>query len=336
MMVRNEREQSSVRRYLLNQLNDAEQRAVERELLTDEAFSEELEIVEDELIDEYLKGELSRKERIGFEKFFLTHETRKHKFRAGETLKRHFDKVSPSPTPPRIVAVFRQLFNPFSLPAPITAAVAILAVAVVGGVIWRAFFYQSNLQKGLIALNQSYRQERPVEARISSFDYAPFRPTRGEPGKVDTLEQTRAERLLTEAFSDNPNADANHALGKMYLSRRVFDKAIEHLEQAERADANDASIYADLGAAYLEKGKLDTNLGPNQDAFRFSLENLNHALELKPDLREALFNRALIHQYQGQNDRAASDWRSYLEQDSNSPWATEARDNLRLLEEGDR
>jgi hypothetical protein len=82
-MVRNEREQSSARRYLLNQLTDAEQKAVELELLSDDAFSEELEIVEDELIDEYLQGELSRKERKRFEEFFLTHETRKHKLAAG-------------------------------------------------------------------------------------------------------------------------------------------------------------------------------------------------------------------------------------------------------------
>jgi tetratricopeptide (TPR) repeat protein len=97
-------------------------------------------------------------------------------------------------------------------------------------------------------------------------------------------------------------------MGQMYLLQRQFDKAIEHLEQAKRADPNDVSIYADLGAAYLEKGKLDNN----QDVFRLSLENLNPALVLKPDLREALFNRALLYQSQGMNDQAGSDWRSYL------------------------
>ncbi len=331
-MVRNKREQSSVRRYLLNQLTDADQRAVESELLTDQTFSEELEIVEDELIDEYLNGELSREERKRFEKFFLAHETRKRKLRAGETLKRHFDRVSPSPSASSKFGSLGKWFNPFSLSPSVAVALAILIVAVVGAVTWRALFYQSDLQKGLIALNESYRQGRPVEARISNFAYAPFSPTRGEPSKVNTLEQSRAERLLSEAFSEKPDADADHALGQMYLLRRQFDKAIEHFEQAKRAGANNASIYADLAAAYMEKGKLDTSLGPNQPTFRLSLENLNRALELKPDLREALFNRALVHQYQGLNDQAESDWRTYLERDSNSAWATEARDNLRLLE----
>ncbi|HET6978742.1 MAG TPA: hypothetical protein VFI24_20590 [Pyrinomonadaceae bacterium] len=330
-MARNEREQGTVRRYLLNQLNDAEQKAVEHELLADETFSEELDIVEDELIDAYLNGELSRQERKRFERFFLAHETRKDKLRGGQTLKRHFGKVSPTPSPRGFVAFIKPLFNPF--PSQIGAVVAILAVAVVGVVVWRVLFYQSDLQKGLIALNESYRQERLVEARISNFNYAPYRPTRGgEPGKVNTLEQTRAERLLSEAYSKKPDAATNHALGQMYFLRRDFDKAIEHLEQAKRADANNAGIYVDLAAAYLEKGRLDNK--PEQDqTLLLSIENLNRALELKPNLREALFNRALVHQYQGLNDQAVSDWRAYLEQDANSPWATEARDNLRAVEQ---
>src|SRR5262249_42333374 len=158
-----------------------------------------------------------------------------------ETLKRHFDKVSPTPVPGKSRSLGKW-FIPFSLPVPIAAAVAILVVAVVGAVTWRVFFYQSDLQKGLIALNESYRQERPVEARISNLSYAPFTPTRGEPSKVNTLEQRRAEQLLSEAFSEKPDADAHHALGQMYLLQRQFDKAIEHLEQAKQTDANNAGI----------------------------------------------------------------------------------------------
>ena len=328
-MARNEPEQSSAKRYLLHQLTDAEQKAVELELLSDDAFSEELEIVEDELIDEYLKGELSRNESKRFEEFFLAHETRKRKLLAGEALKRHFDTISPTPAAPRKFGFLRKWFNPFSLSPSVAVAVGIVIVAVVGAVTWRAFFYQSDLQKGLVALNESYRQERPIETRISNLTYAPFRPTRGDTGMVNSLEQRRAEELLYEAFSEKPDADAHHALGQMFLLQRQFDKAIEHLEQAKRADPNNAGIYADLGAAYLEKGKLDSN----QDAFRLSLENFNRALELKPNLREALFNRALLYQNQGLTEQAESDWRSYLKLDSESPWATEARDNLRLLEE---
>lgn len=335
-MVRNEleRERHSVRRYLLNQLTTSEQQAVELKLLSDEAFADELEIVEDELIDEYLRGELSTKERASFEKYFLAHETRQRKLQAGEALKRHFHKVSPNPIPSAPSSNLG-FFGSFLRSPSFAVAVSIIGVAVIGVVGWYALFSESNLQKGRLALNEAYRQERPVEARISEQAYAPFSPTRGGPDKVNKLEQSRAERLLSEAFSESANADTHHALGRMFLLQRQTDKAIEHLEQAKKADSNNPNIYADLGAAYLEKGKLefDPEPGKSSEAFRLSLENLQRALELNPNLHAALFNRALVHQYQDQNEEAEADWRAYLERDSSSQWATEARDNLRLLEE---
>ena len=321
MMVRQEREQNSIRRYLLNQLSSAKQQAVELQLLSDETFADELEIVEDELIDEYLKGELSRKERASFQKYFLAHETRRRKLRASEALNRHLDKITPKPTPSKF-EVFRSFFLSPSF------AASIIGIAGVGIVVWYAISTESNLKRGLLALNEAYRQERPVEARISDLTYAPYIVTRGEPTKVNTLERSRAESLLSEAFSEKPNAETHHALGRMYLLQRQPDKAIEHLEQAKRADPDNPSIYADVGAAYLEKGKLGA-----PEFFRLSLENLQRALELNPNLLEALFNRALVHQYQDLNDQAEADWRAYLERDSSSQWATEARHNLRLLEE---
>lgn len=325
-MVRQEQQQNSIRKYLLNQLSSSKQQSIELELLSDEAFAEELENVEDELIDEYIKGELSRKEHVNFERYFLAHETRRHKLCAAEALKRHFDKISPSPTPSKI-----GFFRSFFLSPSFAIAVSIMGLAVIGIVVWYALFNQSNLQKGRLALNEAYRQERPIEARVSSLSYARYSPTRGGSGKVNALEQNRAERLLSEAFSENPNAETHHALGQMYLLQRQIDKAIEHLEQAKSAAPDNPSIYADLGAAYLEKGKLGA-----PEAFRLSLDNLQRALELNSNLQEALFNRALVHQYQNQNDEAEADWRAYLERDSNSQWAIEARDNLRLLEERKR
>ena len=324
MKVREERVQNSIRRYLLNQLTSSKQQAVELQLLSDETFLDELEIVEDELIDEYLKGELSRKERASFEKYFLAHETRRRKLQASEALNRHLDKLSPKPTPGKF-----EFFKSFFLSPSFAVAASIIGVAVVGVVVWSALFTQSNLEKGLVALNEAYRQERPVEARISDLTYAPYILTRGEPTNVNALERSRAENLLSEAFSENPNAETQHALGRMYLLQRQPDKAIQHLEQAKKADPDNPSIYADLGAAYLEKGKVGA-----PEFFRLSLENLQRAIELNPNLQEALFNRALVHQYQELNDQAEADWRAYLERDSSSQWATEARHNLRLLEEG--
>ena len=221
MMVAQEREQNSIRSYLLNQLSSSKQQAVELQLLSDETFADELEIIEDELIDEYLKDELSRKERASFEKYFLAHETRRRKLEAGKALKRHLEQIAPTPAP----SIFEVIRSFFFSPSFAVAASSI-GVAVVGLVVWNTLFTQSNLQKGLLALNEAYRQERPVEARISELAYAPYSVTRGEPPKVNTLERSRAESLLSEAFSEDPNAETHHALGRMYLLQRQPDKAI--------------------------------------------------------------------------------------------------------------
>jgi CHAT domain-containing protein len=62
------------------------------------------------------------------------------------------------------------------------------------------------------------------------------------------------------------------------------------------------------------------------------LENLNKALELEPNLLEALFNRALSRQYQKLYTQAKMDWQEYLKKDPNSQWGAEAKQNLNLLE----
>ncbi len=130
-----------------------------------------------------------------------------------------------------------------------------------GLIIWRLAFYQSDLEKGLSALNQAYRLERPVEARISTLDYAPFGSTRsGKPEQVNELELIRAQGFLLDAEKDRADAASYQALGKLYLLQGEIDKAIEYLERAAKADTSNPQIYSDLGAAYLEKGKLELDL----------------------------------------------------------------------------
>ncbi len=82
---------------------------------------------------------------------------------------------------------------------------------------------------------------------------------------MNTFERDNAQRFLSDAFKEDADANSYHAFGKFYLLERDIDKAIEYLEQARKADPKNAQIYADLGAAYLEKAKqeLDTNRDPS-------------------------------------------------------------------------
>jgi tetratricopeptide (TPR) repeat protein len=143
----------------------------------------------------------------------------------------------------------------------------------------------------------------------------------------------RAQTFLGEAEKEQADADSAHAMGKLYLLQKDPDKAIEYLQKAAKADTKNAQIYADLGAAYLEKGRLQLETGKGVEDLDRSLEYLKQALAIEPNLIEALFNRALVHQHQGLYEEARADWYAYLGKDSNSKWADEARENLKRLED---
>jgi CHAT domain-containing protein/tetratricopeptide (TPR) repeat protein len=340
-LAHKDHQQSDARRYLLKQLPDSDQSAFELRLLTEDDTFGELEIVEDELIDEYLANELSPDERQRFEEHFLITPERENKLRSAQAMTRYLKSVGP-PGLQSTSGRFRRLFKPLGQltwsPAP--AAIAVLFLVVIGLAVWRLVFYQSDIDKGLVALNEAFRQERPIETRVSQLDYAPYDTTRGDETRpVNTLELSRAQFHLLQAEQNRRDAAAYHALGKFYLLQREPDKAIQYLNRAVESDANNAEIYADLGGALLERAKLKldgTNTGDGkalEDLGR-SLENLKRALEIDPNLREPLFNRALVHKYQGLTEAAKADWRAYLEKDRDSQWAAEARKNLKELEDG--
>ncbi|HKU75230.1 MAG TPA: CHAT domain-containing protein [Pyrinomonadaceae bacterium] len=340
-MARKQNDRETVRRYLLDQLSDVEQQDIELRLLSDDSFAQEFEIVEDEIIDEFLAGEVSRDERVKIEQHFLTHPDRQSKLKSAQAFKRYFGKIPPDPVPTRtVIGRLSAWLNQNVIARPVPAGIAVLLVAVVGLIIWRVTV-PNDLQKGLTALNQAYRQQRPVEARVSELDYAPFLNTRrGELQPVDALQLNRAQRFLLDAEQERADAASYHALGKLFLLQKDAGKAIEYLERAAKGNTDNAQLYSDLGAAYLEKAKQEleasnqsTASGQAIEDLARSLEYLNRSLEINPNLLEALFNRGLVHQYQSLDHEAETDWKAYLEKDPGSQWAAEARQKLKLLEE---
>lgn len=296
---------------------------MELRLLTDSGYAEELDIVADELIDEYVEGKLPAAELRRFEEYFLKSQARQDKLGFALSLKKRKAELR-----------WAKRFYKFYLPA---AAAAILLVGL-GAVVWRAFQNQSEVNKGLAALQAAYREQRPVEARISGFSYAPVLERRGGEARVDYVQLGRAAGSLLEAVSDDPGAETHHALGKYYLAERQFDRAIDQFEAALKFDPQNARVHGDLGAALLERGR---SRGPETERageveeieFARSLTHLKRALELDGSLSEPLFNRALLYQHMGLLEQAESDWRAYLERDPSSKWADEARQQLAELEE---
>ncbi|MEK6299978.1 MAG: CHAT domain-containing protein [Acidobacteriota bacterium] len=218
-----------------------------------------------------------------------------------------------------------------------SAAVIVLAA---GLGTWNAYVYfqHSQVSKGIASLREAYRDQRPNESRITELNYAPPPPTtRGpERDRFDYVALDRAKALIQVEASEHPSAQSYHDLGRLYLAQGDFDKAIDQFEKALKSDPNNAQLHSDYGAALLEKGKDDLSgdePGKSLEEFAASLEHLNMALDLDDGLLESRFNRALLYQYMMLPQQAAADWHKYLEKDSSSKWAEEARQGLRQIEE---
>lgn len=327
----------TLRRYLLGEITEPAQLArIEESLLTDDDYFELLGVTSDELIDQYLGDELSQQERIHFERHYLSTPERWAKLRFTQTL-REYNSARRSEE--LVTAEGSGYFSgwrrwPLS---PIGAVACVLVLIAAGLLTWRVFYRESDVDKGLVALHTFYRSGRPVEARISGFDYAPLYQTRGgESDSSNSAEVARAQRILLDAVHDDPNPDSHHALGQFYLAQKEFDKAAAEFREALQAAPADPRLHSDLGAALLEKAKAASDRpegGEYIQTLAESLEHLDRALALDSSLREALFNKALCLQYMMVPNQAREAWQKYLQLDAQSPWAGEAKRNLRSLEE---
>jgi CHAT domain-containing protein/lipoprotein NlpI len=221
----------------------------------------------------------------------------------------------------------------FFLPA---AVVLIVAFAVI---VWRTLHTHSDADQGFVALQSAYREQRPVEPRLSDFTYAPTSEQRSNnEQKVDYVQLDRAARLLLGAVAEDPDTDARRKLGQYYLAKHELDKAIDQLNLALKLDPANAKAHNDLGAALLEKGKLQTyKAEPDAtQSFAGSLQHFNKALELNPTLNDALFNRAVLYRHMKLLSEAEESWLDYASKDPGSDWANEARQNLTAVQEQKR
>ncbi len=305
---------------MLGRLADAKEEEVELRLLTEADYQIELDILTEELIDQYVEGKLPSTDHKAFQDYFLKSQVRQEKLSFALALKQRKSDL-------------RRKKRLYRVYLPLVAAALLIGGLSVG--IWRALHNQSNASEGLIALQSAYRDQRPLEPRITGFDYAPLLEERGAPRKIDYLQRDRAASLLLTAVANNPSAETHHALGKYYLSERQFDKAIDQFNTALKFDPENAQIQSDLGVALLENGKALDSVEPDSGGQELgrSQEHFNRALELDSSLLEARFNRALLYQYRKLQRSAEDDWLKYLQIDSTSKWADEAREHLRTLKD---
>ncbi len=305
----------TIREYLLGRISDEKTlEGIEELLFADDDFCTKAEIVEDELINDYVFDNLQTTDKSSFEKTLENNSERRLKLQVTQQLKSNF-AVKPVEEKTTFFDSIKAFFR-----SPVYASsFAVLLVAVLIGTI---FILRSPKNDELAELRNIYLKERPIEPRISGFDYAPMNVTRGE--NKDDANKNRLElakiKLLQEVVS-NPNAESYHKLGVFYLTQQNYKDAIENLEKAVKADDKNAKFHNDLGSAYLALS----------EKLMIANEEFSKAIELDPNLLEALFNKSLSLQKLTMTNQAKDSWENYLQKDSTSKWADEARKNLEKI-----
>ena len=329
--------QESVRKYLLGTLDDEiELRQIEESIMLSDEFEDQISIAEDELIEEYLDGELSAQEAENFKAFFLASPQRKEKFGFVNNLRRYsaeHKKQTDVPTEEKSQGGF---FSLFLSPAFLRFAVIAVLISGIGFIVWKTVFYESDVDKGLARMREVYKGARLNESR-SSFDsaYAPFVVTRGSTSTADSEKLEHVELILRNAAQNSSDAQDHHALGVFYFNKRDFDKALNSFIAAQKLSPDDAQINSDIGATYLEKAGQNEEEEKGNEALKnlsLSLEAIDRALRINPNLPEALFNKGLVLKKMRVPEQAIKAWQKYLEIDSTSEWADEARKNLENLQ----
>jgi len=114
--------------------------------------------------------------------------------------------------------------------------------------------------------------------------------------------------------------DARYNLGLVQIRLGQPVEARDNLEQVVEARPEEAEAHYALAAAHFHTGDYGS-----------ALPGLERAIQLDPQLLRARWTHALCLQRMGRGEEAIAAWRTYLELDSTSAWADQARANLAEL-----
>jgi hypothetical protein len=319
--------ENTIREYLLSRVSDETTlEGLEELLFTDDDFCSQVALIEDGLINDYIFGRLNEADAESFRMTLSGNPERSFRLELTQALREKAlaRQLKTASDKPSLLASLNAFFR-----QPIYAgAFALLLVAVL---ISAVYFSRQRNADDLAELRSLYQQARPTETRLSEFGYAPRSQLRGAPEVGDRNRLRRIENNLIEATEKNPSAQSHHALGVFQLTQQKYADAIKELQLAAKLADGDAKIHNDLGSAYFELSKVEPQEKRLEDLAR-SLEEFTRATALDGNSLEALFNRSLALQELHLPREAKDSWTLYLQKDSSSQWADEARKNLAAIE----
>lgn len=319
-----------IRDYLLGKISDNKSlEEIEDLLFSDDEFAAEVELIEDELINDYAFGRLRDEDRESFEEVLKFNDALMQKLRLTEAIKVSAKVKIAEVEKEEKTGFFDSISAYFRQPLYAGAFGALLITVLVSAF----YFLMPQESTELASLKEIYENERPTESRVTQFDYAPFSKERGEQTNENNKNKLRLiENRLLEAVENNPTAENRHALGVFYLTQKKFQDSIRELKKAAELDEKNTGIRNDLGSAYFEFAKSERS-EQNLKNLTNANEEFSNAIEINENFIEAIFNKALVLEELNLPKQAKETWQFYLQKDSTSKWAEEARKKLENLDQ---
>jgi CHAT domain-containing protein len=219
---------------------------------------------------------------------------------------------------------------------PAAAALAVAVLAVVRGPALLAEFKLTKAQKEVAA---AFEKRRTTEMRLTSVGYAPHKPFSITLGPEDGRGLDEVPTSLHEAIgAANENLETSNGdprwwqiQGRALLWESTpssLEKAEKDFEKARSNGLESPSLEIDLAASYFERDSRAEH--PNlQRTLNLLSEVLSKPKLSNDDRASALYNLAIAYEKTQAWDLAVSTWEKYLEVDSSSAWANEARQHLK-------
>jgi tetratricopeptide (TPR) repeat protein len=228
------------------------------------------------------------------------------------------------------------------------AAAAAIAIAI--GAMW--FVDSRHDPRAKMIEASTHLNARLIAARLSGFGYlAPKSRLRGASGSTDpaALEvELAADDVLNRGGNDARMQNAKGVAQLLYYEAQLAERdadttdegraerqklvdqrnaAIPMLASAAKGAPDKAAYLSDLAVALIAKG--------DRQSLQKAVDVCNHALSIDSNSADALFNRAkareLMAQTQAEQTEAINAYKSYLKVDPSSPWAKEARERVKTL-----
>jgi CHAT domain-containing protein len=180
-------------------------------------------------------------------------------------------------------------------------------------------------------LAQAYTEQRTIELRMPGAGYGRMRVERG-PQKSSFSQPKallKAKPLIKDHLSEEPDSpNWLQAEGWAELLAGEYSPAIQSFNRALEKRPSSTELMRDTGTAYFERGEAE---GRDSD-YRNASQLLDRSLTLNPNDPVALFNRAIVNERLSFYNNAINDLNHYLQIDSTSEWAIDARRRVEELQ----